>query len=318
MCPEMIAPGNIDGNEEGAGLVGMLHRRPIALLEEFATITAEELEVRFPGDNPIAACDFGISGIENGEEFPGGYRKGRVMSVDHHAPTKRMARQVSSTTLAIEQANISSFPEDATVVIHHTDCDSILSSAIVSGFLPPEDRFNDAAIAADHTGEANDIANLLQSLQNRRDMEYSFRNLDHFLRGEPLEQDAQASFDDRKAQREHVKELVGNGSFRSIGGVFFAYFQERLDSVLFPSLLSDAAVILIGGPMKSDPEKTYIKVRLGMKAPAGFALNELDLPDFGGRWNAGNTKRHGGTAIPIEEYAGLIGMKLEEFFADTV
>lgn len=39
------------------------------------------------------------------------------------------------------------------VVINHTDCDSVLSSAIIRGILPPEKRFGDAAIAADHTGE---------------------------------------------------------------------------------------------------------------------------------------------------------------------
>ena len=73
-------------------------------------------------------------------------------------------------------------------------------------------------------------------------------------------------------------------------------------------------MILVGSPMKSHPEKTYIKVRLGMRAPDGFVINTLDLPDFGGRWNAGNTKRHGGTAIPIAEYAEIVREKLERFF----
>ncbi|NTW45898.1 MAG: hypothetical protein HGB18_02460 [Candidatus Moranbacteria bacterium] len=298
-------------------LVERYRERPIELLEEFSGITVEELEARFPGEFPIIACDFGIYGIGDGEEFPGGYRSGRVLSVDHHASTSRMAHRISSTTLAIKQARTEGFPGTGRVVIHHTDCDSLLSSLIVSGFLPPEERFNAAAIAADHTGEPDEIADLLQPLQRRRDIEFSLRNLDLLLRGEALEEDARELMLGRLAQRETVAKLVREGAFRSTGGVYFASFSERHDAAFFPALLPEAAVILVGSPMSDDSGKTVLKIRLGLAAPDGFRVNTLGLPDFGGRWNAGNTKRHGGTAIPIEEYAELVREKLEAFVSQS-
>ncbi|MEI7749851.1 MAG: hypothetical protein WCJ25_02505 [Candidatus Moraniibacteriota bacterium] len=301
------------GHTKRRSLVEAFRARPIEFLEEFSDITVGELEERFPGDFLIIACDFGIRGVENGEEIPGGYRQGRVLSIDHHAPTARMARQISSTTLAIEQARNGGFPADGKVVIHHTDCDSLLSSLIASGFLPPEDRFNDAAISADHTGEPDDIADLLQPLQKLRDIEFSLRNLDLSLSGKPIGQDAHELVLGRLERRELVAKLVSQGAFNTTGDVYYASFPDTHDSVFFPSLLPEAAVILVGSPMKNHPEKTYIKVRLGIRAPEGFMINTLGLPDFGGRWNAGNTKRHGGTAIPIAEYAKIVLEKLERF-----
>lgn len=57
--------------------------------------------VRRAGD--IVACDFYVEGIEKGEEVTGGYRLGRILNVDHHAPTPRMRRRISSTNLALER-----------------------------------------------------------------------------------------------------------------------------------------------------------------------------------------------------------------------
>lgn len=295
-------------------MIERLRERPITLLEEFSDITAEDLEARFPDGRPIVVCDFGVTGIEAGEEIPGGYRHGRILSIDHHVPNERMARRISSTTLAIEQARSDEgFPEDSNVVIHHTDCDSILSSLIARGFLPPEDRFNDAAIAADHTGEENDISDLLGSLMQRRDLEFSMRNLEALLHGAPLDSDALKALEQRKSEREEAAKLVASEALRKTGNVYYVWTKSRPDAALFPALLPDAAVVIVGSPMKHDSGKSVIKIRLGMKAPEGFMLNTLDLPDFGGRWNAGNTKRHGGTAIPIEEYAELVREKLESW-----
>lgn len=67
------------------------------------------------------------------------------------------------------------------VVIDHSDCDSILCAWLVSGRLEPDDRFGAAAIAADHTGAADPIADLLQAIEYRRDLELSFRSLNTLL-----------------------------------------------------------------------------------------------------------------------------------------
>lgn len=54
--------------------------------------------------------------------------------------------------------------DDAVLIIDHLDRDSILSSGILLGRLPPDPRLSEAAITADHTGAENDIADLLQGL----------------------------------------------------------------------------------------------------------------------------------------------------------
>ncbi len=44
----------------------------------------------------------------------------------------------------------------------------------------------------------------------------------------------------------------------------------------------------------------------------GNKLNTLDLPDFGGRWNAGSTRRFGGTSIHPEEYAEILDERMRK------
>jgi hypothetical protein len=135
----------------------------------------------------ITACDFYVSGAETGLEVPGGYQLGRILNIDHHAPAARMARQVSSTNLALEHLAGSGDPAPAdAVVINHTDCDNVLSAALLCGLLEPDARYGAAAIAADHTGQENPIADLLQALDPLRDFEFSLNSLTLLERGQPL------------------------------------------------------------------------------------------------------------------------------------
>jgi hypothetical protein len=140
-----------------------------------------------------------VSGAEHGQEVAGGFLLGDVLNIDHHAPSPRMDRPVSSATLAIAHLRAAGLPH-GTIVLNHTDCDSILSAGIASGRLAPEDRFSEAAIAADHTGADNEIADLLQALDGRRDLRLSFRSLDRLLRGESLEKTAEDGLAERRRQ----------------------------------------------------------------------------------------------------------------------
>lgn len=292
------------------GLVERLSERPIELIPLAAVTTKEELLERFPSTK-IIACDFYISGVELDEHVSGGFSDGAITSVDHHAPVSVMSRQISSATLALDYVREHGPARDEVVVVNHTDCDSVLSSAIVRGILPPEQRFSDAAIAADHTGAENDIADLLQALDSKRDMQFSLRNLEALLVGGSVDEDAQTLLDKRLENRMRAKRLVDKGKFLQIDGVHFAEVNEKFDAAFLPALLPDAQIIIVGSPMPDAPGKLEIKLRLGQAAPEGIELNTLGLPDFGGRWNAGSTKRHGGTSLTTEEYArhvaGLIG-----------
>lgn len=295
-------------------LLQELDGHSIELLEERQRINLPELRTLI-GEGRVAACDFRIEGIENGENVAGGYLLDEILNVDHHAPTLRMERPISSTHLALDHVQAHGpLAPDWRVLINHTDTDSVLSSLIVRGLLPPEDRFGQAALAADHTGAANPISDLLQGAQQFRNLIQSVRNLAHHLADRPLEVEVQAAMDKRHSDRQRSENLVSRGAFHMLGPVAFATLDEKLDAGLLPSLLPKAAVILAFSPMKDLPGHMEVKARLGLAAPIGTSLLRLGIdgfdPAFGGRWNAGSNKRGGGTSLSPEEYVLQLGARL--------
>jgi len=154
----------------------------------------------------IIACDFHVESIHLlGEPVECGFRLGRLLNIDHHAPVPRMRRRISSPGLAVEHVRRHGpAGGDTLVVINHADCDSVLSSAIVLGLLPPERAYADAAIAADHTGEAHPVADLLQSLEHERDFTMSLRNLMLVQAAAPMEAAASARLGERLRRRERA------------------------------------------------------------------------------------------------------------------
>src|SRR5690606_12118354 len=197
----------------------------------------DKLEQKFP-EGRIYVCDAYVKDIEHGQEVIGGYEMGRCINIDHHAPVVKMSRIISSTPLAIERVtSIGVASNQGQVVINHTDCDSVLSSAIILGILPPELEFGLAAIAADHTGQSNQIADVLQPCAKLRDFNFSLRNLAKLLQGEQLENEAQELYEERMHQRKTAQELVGSGQFKMLpNGVAWAIVDTRLDGALLPSL----------------------------------------------------------------------------------
>ncbi|HEU0080383.1 MAG TPA: hypothetical protein VFQ76_22230, partial [Longimicrobiaceae bacterium] len=265
----------------------------------------------------VVACDFHVAGAEGGEEVPGGYRLGRLLNIDHHAPTPRMARMISSTNLAIAQVNAAPVDPSAAIVLNHTDCDSVLSGGIAAGLLAPGRRYGDAAIAADHTGEPDTLADLLQGLQPLRDLHLSFSSLAALEEGRALSPVAAERLLRRQADRAQAAQYVRQGRFRTNGCVAWAVLDERLDAAFLPALLPDACLILLAVPMRGDGDRWEAKVRLGLSAPPGMSLHALELggfdPAWGGRWNAGSNRRAGGTLLPVESYAAALGERVERF-----
>lgn len=258
----------------------------------------------------LYACDFGVDGAEIFTPQPWGYEQGRIINIDHHADTPVMRRRVSSTNLAlsrVEAHGIASTGE--TVVINHTDCDSVLSAALLCGDLEPTDELGVAAIAADHTGDENAIADLLQALDKRRDYGYSLDNLRRLLKGQTLDADAQTDLDKRSAQRQSAAELVASGGFVQREGVAYAVTAQPIFGELLPPLLPDARLILLFSPRPGDETKWNCKTRIGNAAPADFPMSRLIKAvdaGYGGRWNAGSNTRSGGSAVPPEIYVELV------------
>lgn len=202
-------------------------------------------------------------------------------------------------------------------MINRTDCDSVLSSLIIRGILPPDERFGEAAIAADHTGAVNEIADLLQSLEDKRDLEFSVRNLKLLLGNKDLELRAQKLLIGRYTEREKASEIVKTGGIVVFGGISYTKLDRKIDSSFFPALIPAAQVILVFSPHEKNADRWEAKIRLGMAAPAELTLDKLEIEDidrgFGYRWNAGSNRREGGTSLNIEEYAKKLNEKLQKY-----
>ncbi len=266
---------------------------PIALINETSRPCAEELLKLIP-DGEFAVCDFSIKDIERKEKCSWGYREERLFNVDHHADDPRFERPVSSGNLAIQF--VQEFGTIAQVVINHTDCDSIISAGIVSGLLEPKPDYEEAVIAADHSGAANDIADLLQAIQDERDIAFSLQCLQLLESGKSLPERAQNLLDKRLKSRSIAHDLV---KFNAVINRRLAclFTSEKIESELVAPFVKGAWVIAIAFKKSSHPELTELKVRLTTEAPAGLTLFKIGIkdvdPGFGGRWNAGSNNRGG-------------------------
>jgi hypothetical protein len=300
---------------------------PIQFVGHQSRFTVQWLETRVNRTSQILACDFYVDGAENAERVIGGYSFGRVVNIDHHAPAPEMMQKVSSTNLALEHREALSADEhESTVVISHTDCDSVLSSGVASGELPAHPRLGDAAIAADHTGATDTIADMLQELDNiRAESDDKTETVDEYLRycfdlvrrylieGEQaLDSRARNALAARELKRDYARELVERGAFTIVDGLAFAATEKKVDTEFFPDLLPDAKVILLHRRYGANRWKSNI--RLGLAAPAGLSLDQLNIPAFdsafGGRWNAGSNNRNGGTLLSPQQYAERLGVEL--------
>jgi hypothetical protein len=285
--------------------------RRIALLPSASHVTPEAVSTVLPGE--VCACDFYVTGAESGVEVPGGYALGPILNIDHHAPTRRMARFVSSTNLAIDHVLAAGLPAGR-VVVNHTDCDSVLSAGIAAGLLDPDPDYGRAAIAADHTGEEQPVADLLQALDRYRDLDRSFDNLRRLRAGLALDDVSRVAEAERRRKREAAATAVGAGLVRTAAGVAFGVLERPLDSEFFPALLPDAMVIVLAS--RSHSSTWTMKLRLGRAAPDGLVLHDLRINEFdqgyGGRWNAGSNARAGGTTMTPDVFAEHVRHRLRE------
>jgi hypothetical protein len=88
--------------------------------------------------------------------------------------------------------------------------------------------------------------------------------------------------------------------------------EQRVSGEFLPPLLEHAWAIVSGSPMDGLWEN---KIRLGLGAPEGMNLFAMGVgiaePMFGGRWNAGSTKRAGGSIRTPREVAVCLANLIE-------
>ena len=329
-----------EASDDNKDLVEKLKANPILLIgKESKFRKLENIKPLASPETQIVVCDTNVSDFfkeEEGKEpvmldgakpIDGGFQIDNVINIDHHFPTPEFSRIVSSTNLAIDYVRKHGpFKEGAIVVINHTDCDSILASAIMRGIIEPDDKYGEAAIAADHTGEPNEIADLLLALDGKRDVEFSLRNLQLLLYNKPLEEEAAVLLEARIGKREKAKNAVENlMKVTESGNVHYAELPKKIDGELFPSLIPEAKIIILTNPLEVKEGDTVVKVvkevkaRLGLGAPEGTNLRTIMKkadPLFDGRWNAGSNGRNGGLDLntDMEDYIHRLDVAATEYF----
>ena len=314
-------------------LIEKFNRRPVIFLPEKSIVTCEEVEVARveSGADILYVCDLCIEGIEPFEK-EGYFEKGRIINIDHHNESKNYKRYISSANLALEYIrNHPNFLDGTKALTHHTDCDSVLSTALMSGILEPDDKFGVAAIAADHTGVANEIADLLQSIRdgqdgdtgekstpetNKRKYLYSLEQLQNLLNGRKLDSKAQELYEKRLQERELLKNMINSGKFQFAGKnneiVYLQSEKEKFDATLIIGLFPQAKIIFTS--KQSSDGKTIINVRLGLAVSEGSDVREIMTAikePFGGRWDAVANRRKGGSDSSAKEIADKMAICLQ-------
>lgn len=303
-----IADGDVFGRR--VEVIGKRGQREVGESKASA-IAAAAVRSLDPGILPSVTTDFLVT-TESRQPIatPSGAVAGYwcdhgVISVDHHVPGPEAMQHRSSANMALDWVNAwgpvpARWPR---IRVSHCDADSVLAAGILSGALSPHARFGKAAIAADHTGRENGIADLLQSLQHwdvGRIYE-SFYYLSLLLKkgGEKnLPLYAEAALSARRAQRQLVRQIVDSGTFVHKGaGVYLGILEKNIDGELMPVLLPEASVIVIAFRMLGPDGKQVwgVKTRTSLGFPLGTSLLAAGLPGWGGRGNAGATIRNGGT-----------------------
>lgn len=305
--------------EKKENLIEKLKENPVELIEERRIVTIDELRGLYI-ERRVLICDVYVENMEKKKREGLLFRDENVYSIDHHAPMPEYERKVSSTNFAIEYVKENGpIGKDFAVITNHTDADSILSCLIMRGVLPPDEKYGAVAIAADHTGGKNEIADLLQAAQYERDVELSVRNLQLLLDGATLEERAQALLDKRSNERDEAEKLVNGEKIKKTGDVYYIELEEKIDPNFFVDAIPDAMIFLTFSKHKKFPENLEVRARLGSAGmEKGISLLEIGIaenvdPNWGGRWNAGSDKRAGGTDLSCDDYAFKLNKQLQEY-----
>ena len=312
-------------------LMKAVREKRFVLIKEKEIVTEAELMEVLRGANEGASkknrkrrviiCDAYVQDIEKrGVKRRFGYMSDKLTVIDHHSPERRFAKPVSATNLVIGYVKkYGPARSDTVVVTNHTDADSLLSILIMLGILPADEGlFGRAAIAADHTGEPDAIADLLQAFKLQGNLELSIKNLQHFLDGEPLEARAQELLDERHAERRRAERIVEGGMLRTAGSVSYAVLPRSIDLALISPLMPEAVIILTLTPRRTQPELSTVRMRVGTKWQGVVLLNELGIREiddgFGCRFNTGSDRRAGrGTLLDAEKFAALVDARVRAY-----
>jgi hypothetical protein len=276
------------------------HYENIFLVEKKDDTLASEITETLPGWK-ICACDLHVSGSEAGKVWPSlAIDFDDLLIIDHHMPLPEMRQFISSTQIANNYVLLNGpLSKEYAIVINHVDTDSVLSALIMNGTLAPDELLVQAAQNADHFGRMNIISDVLQALQDER-------NLRNSIEISPLLPILYKILAQRYADRLEIQEYIAQDLVHWEDSLAYVRLEHIIDVGLLPDLLPDARVIVFACPMQeANAKKWYIRLRLGQPG-AGLDLRQMNLPEFRGRWNAGAIAGDTGTDREPEEFIRLI------------
>jgi hypothetical protein len=289
----------------------------VFLIEPREEYSSDELITAFPG-RPICCCGFRIAwGESRSYSTPEGVILSEdLASVDNHRGLDTYpSQEITSTTIAIDYVRKHGLGCEYVCIVNRVDADSVLSALIMSGVLKPSDEWVRASLAAEHTGEANPVADLLQSLEPDRDLDRSI--------------DALVKVTQRLKSRDRLRQYVKKGRFRRKGDVAYVVLGEgeQLDSALLPSVafedadLSSAWVFLAASPVLGKSGFWRIWLRLGRAAEiSDDDYNNFKIPptslhmfDLSGSFDVTWQAADGETNIEPEEFVRCLDERLIEW-----
>ncbi len=269
-----------------------------------------------------------ILGLVDDSSFPA------IINIDHHSQHPSFASNISTThqALIFSKCMPHLLDQFSPILVNHVDTDSVLSVlALTNPELPPllQIAFAHAAIAADHTGEFNEIVVLMDSLYKMRDIHLSMNTLIKFLKSGFMPDWITEKYEIEIQRLKLSDEIVRQRQFVDLGeGVILINRSDgdRLQTAPFPELFKKygipCSMVIIANPMYG---KFAFNVRSCRDFPIGHTLQEasstLNLQRFGygGRANAGGNDRMLGDAefILPNDFGSLFVEYFEKLRSDA-
>ncbi len=246
----------------------------------------------------------------------------KITVIDHHVEDAELA-ELSTGNLA--RRYLAEYPEgppaNARIALTHGDCDSVLSACMMIGALPPDEKFGEAVLAADHTFIECPVADLLQAIEVLPEkgqlmtayissdaaefspsLELSLRNLGLLLQGEDLDPEVQAAVDARYDARHAWPDRIRFGQVHELENSTYTCVLQGKQAYdpcpeFLKPLLPDARVILVFHRRPDKPDFIQVRALTGQAATDAVTLaNETIIsqelvPGFGGRKDAGSNRR---------------------------
>lgn len=305
------------------------------------------------GITNLIILDQKVAGIEErGELRPYGYElclsNATITVIDHHVREASLS-EVSTGNLVLEylRQHPSGPPPGSSIAITHGDCDSVVSAGLMLGALPPLQAFGDAVLSADHTFEANHIADMLQAIELipptgelvrltggscdgslSRSVELSLRNLGLLLQGKDLDAPVAEALQGRLAARAGWLERIERGEVQSLaGGTCICVLHEKPKQDPYPEFLKGlvphAALVLVFHQVPEADDFMQVRAIGGCAFPEMASLGDGSIisgdlvPGFGGRRDAGSNRR-GGISFEGDPHkvARVIDARLAKVVAD--